>query len=689
MLDRVFTLYKYLSYFCTLNRITEKICFQYHFLNISSVMKKAVLLFFLFFIINQISFSQQEDPVLFTVNENPVHVSEFLYIYQKNNGKKADFSKKSLEEYLDLYTKFKLKVIKARDMKLDTIPELITELAGYRKQLSKSYLVDKEVNEKLIREVYERKKKDLNVSHILILNEDETDVQKNTMAKAKIYYVYDKLQKGGSFEELAEEHSDDKGSAENGGNLGYVTAMLPNGFYEFENQIYNLTIGEYSKPFRTSYGYHIVKVNKERPARGEMEVAHILTKKQRKNEGFIDGKNMIDSLYTRILAGDDFEELARNHSMDTKTKSKGGYIGFFGINKFESDFEDAAFRLDVDGAISQPFTTSVGWHIVKRISKAPVDEFDRAKRTIESDISKDSRVEMAKKVLVKKIKDEAGFKEDRNSLQTLIDVLDKEFFSLYWEAPVGLSGHLFQLGDKSYELSDFANYCKSKRRERTRYNENAAFSPVVNILYETFIEETAMQYEEDMLEVKYPDFKALMREYDEGILLFEATKREVWDKASQDTLGLKTFYEGHKDNYLWKSRADLYTYTIHTDDENLTKKIYKFAQKKDHKALIENFNKENQIISFSRHKYELGNKELSGINWKSGALSDLILDDDKRTSQFKKIDDILSKSPKTLDEARGYVIADYQEFLEKNWVELLKKEFKIDLDKKVFKNLIK
>lgn len=651
-------------------------------------MKKVFIVLVIFFSYFINPYAQENDPVLFTVDGNPVHVSEFLYIYQKNNGQNADFSEQSLKEYLDLYTRFKLKVHKARQMKLDTIPELISELAGYRKQLSKSYLVDKEVNQKLIREVFERRKKDLNVSHILILSKDAANMEQDAEAKAKIFLVYDKLKKGGNFAELAREYSEDKSSSFSGGNLGYVTAMLPDGFYNFENVIYNLEPGQYSEPFKTDYGYHIAKVNRERPARGKIEAAHIMIKRKT-GQNPQEARELIDSLYQRLLEGDNFEMLAKKYSMDKKTSVKGGYIGVFGINKYEKFFEDEAFKLKNDGDFTKPFKTSAGWHIIKRISKPDLDDFDMAKRAIAADVSKDSRFGIAKKSLVRRIKKDAGFREDTTALNTFINKLDGSFFSLYWDIPTGLEQYLFTLGDKDFSLEDFAIYCKNEQRERIRYGKNAVIDLVFQKMYDKFVEESCMAFEEEKLEDKYPDFRSLMREYDEGILLFEATKREVWDKASQDTSGLKTFYEEHKQNYLWRPRADLYTYTIHSADQQLANKVYKFSGKRSHEKIVEKFNAESQYITFTRNKVENGSKELAGMNWEENAQSTLHFNKDKNTYEFKKIAALLPKTPKSLDEARGYVIADYQEYLENNWVKTLQSQFEVKVNWDVFNNLIK
>ncbi len=650
-------------------------------------MKKAFLYLLCSFMVVSAGFAQNADPVIFKVGNIPVHQSEFLYIYQKNNGKKADFSKQSLEEYLDLYIRFKLKVAKAKEMKLDTIPELISELEGYRKQLSKSYLVDKEVNDKLVVEVFDRMQKDINVSHILISLNETNDPSIDNTAEAKINHVYKRLQEGTPFEQLAAEYSEDPSSKHNGGSLGFVTSMLPDGFYEFENVAYNLKPGEYSKPFKTHVGYHIVKLNSERPARGEIEAAHIMILK--KNEDLAFAKNKIDSIYQLLQKGEEFDQLAKQYSTDRKTAVQGGYLGFFGINSYEMPFEEAAFGLTKDGEFSKPFSTSAGWHIVKRISKVSRNDFDKVKRAITAQVLNDSRYNVAKVKVIETIKKENNFTGNKENFDSFVSKLNEEFFTANWVNPVKEPMTLFTLQNKAFTTDDFAAFCRDNQRDRVRFGGNTPVNMVAGQMYDQFVSESCLNWEEDKLESKYPDFKALMREYAEGILLFEATKREVWDKASQDIEGLTAFFEKNSKKYNWKQRADLYTYTIQVNDEAKANEIYAFAYNNSHEKLIEKYNKDNQIVIFTRSKVESGSSDLVYMKMEKGELSALNYDSKRGLYKFRKVEDILPKSPKSLDEAKGYVIADYQEHLEKVWVEKLRKEIKVEIDKPAFQKLIK
>ncbi|MCB0534894.1 MAG: peptidylprolyl isomerase, partial [Saprospiraceae bacterium] len=310
-----------------------------------------------------------DDPVLFSVKGNPVHVSEFQHIYTKTNQQNADFSEASLKEYLDLYIKFKLKVQKARDMQLDTVPAFQSELDGYRRQLAASYLVDKEVTDKLVREVYEHMKQDVDISHIFVAVDINAPAADSMAAYNRAMRLLKQVQNGASFEQVARDSSDDKSAKTNGGNLGFVTAMLPNGYYNLEKAIYNAKAGALLGPIRTNAGYHVVKVNSFRPARGEVEVAQILIRAGDNEEDNVRKRMQADSVYAQLQRGKGWDEICSRVSEDKMSAEKGGYIGFFGINRYQKSFEDAAFALENDGDISKPVSTTIGWHIIKRISK--------------------------------------------------------------------------------------------------------------------------------------------------------------------------------------------------------------------------------------------------------------------------------------------------------------------------------
>lgn len=631
------------------------------------------------------------DPVLFTVENTPVHVSEFTYIYSKTNGKNADFSKKSLDEYLDLYTKFKLKVQKARDMRLDTVSQLKEELNGYRRQLADSYLIDKAVTEKLLLEAYERIKQDVDISHVLVLLKPEATPADTLAAYQKALDIKKRIEGGDAFEVVAREMSDDKTAARNGGKIGFITAVFPAGLYALETAAYTLSEGKISNPLRSNAGYHIIKVNARRPARGEVEIAHILIRKTENDRSI--SKNRIDSIYQVLKTGGDFDKMAQSLSEDAPTAQRNGYIGFIGISRYEPPFEEAAFGLKKDGEYSMPFESSVGWHIIKRISKKDIQPYSTEKSRLDNAIRKDGRFDQAKSAMLDRIKRDAKFMEYPEVLNTYAATLADTFLTFKWKAPEVKSPELlFKLGkDYKVTLGDFTDYLGRAGATRVRQAKTGDVQKAAKALYQEFVNEQCMKYEETQLEVKYPDFKSLMREYEEGILLFEATKVLVWDKASEDSLGLAKFFETIKGKYRWEDRAVSSVYRISIENKDQVEAIRAYA--KDHSAdeVKAKFNMEEKIlVNVESRTFEKGkSQELKGVEWKKGAMSPVDENARTKTIRFYKIEDLLPPAEKTLSEARGYVVADYQDTLERKWVDELKSTYKVKVNEKVLESLVK
>lgn len=629
--------------------------------------------------------NSQSDPVLFTVEGVPVHVSEFDYIYSKNSGKNTDYSEKSLQEYLDLYVKFKLKVQKAKELKMDTIPALKQELAGYRKQLAKSYLTDKEVTEQLIREAYERMKKDVELQQILIKINPIANKSGQEKTKEKVDMIYNQLIQGKSFESLASKYSQDRFSNTKKGYLGYKTALFPKGFYNLETAAYETPIGKFSKPIKTEIGYHILKVKNVREARGEMEVAHILIRKKSQRKQNSDAKLAIDSIYTKLKSGADFSQLARDYSEDKSTAKNGGYIGFFGINKYERVFEDGAFSIKNDGEYSAPIESSVGWHIIKRISKKAFPSFEEARKKLRAQVQRDSRYKQATQSLVQDIKKTNDFKENKETFTKWLEKVNSSLFKYNWKPKNEPTDVLFSFGEKKYTNEDFINYIQKNARRRIQMEVKGPQN-AIKTLYDEFVEHSAIKHEETQLEKKYPEFKALMREYEEGILLFEVTKNNVWDKASKDTVGLRKYYDDHKNNYTWKERAKVKRYNINSTDKKLLKKFARKAKCKSEDWLK---NKYGDIFSVTEEVYERGSKELAGMKFRKKSNSVPAIDEKSGKATFIAIYDLLPSARKTLKEAKGYVEANYQDKLEKEWVSSLKTQYDVQINQDVLKSLIR
>lgn len=631
-----------------------------------------------------------DDPVLFTVGQTPVRVSEFVQIYTKSNQQKADFSEASLSEYLDLYTKFKLKVQKARDMRLDTVSAFRSELDTYRRQLAASYLVDREVTDRLIREAYEHMKRDVEVSHILISCDRNAPPSDTLAAFKRANALLQKALQGADFAQLARDSSEDKSSKEAGGYIGFITAMLPDGYYWFEKAIYNAQPGVVPYVVRSHQGYHVIRVHSFRPARGEVEVAHILIRKGDNEEANVLKRMRADSAYQAALRMN-WDEACMLYSEDQVGAAKGGYVGSFGINRYQRSFEEAAFALEKDGAISQPVETTVGWHIIKRLSRRPVPSFEEMRRALSERIKRDSRSEVARRSLIQRIQREANFREYPDNLKAWASQqVDSIFHTFRWKPDsTQPQTPLMQYGDRPYTVADFEAFLARSSRERMR-GLGLPIEQTIQSLYQNWVDEAAVAYEESQLDKKYPDFKHLMREYEEGMLLFDAAKMEVWDRANTDSVGLQRYFDEHlKNKYLWDERAVVSFYTLKSEDSTLLKKVREFAGRNEPEAVLKKFNKKGEVLVRLEKTSEKGrNKDLEGI-WRPGGMSEPKRDLATKTASFVKVERLLPPSPKGLSDARGYAVADYQDYLEKRWVEQLRTQYPVKVNEEVFRALIK
>lgn len=637
---------------------------------------------------------QTPDPVLFYVEKTPVTASEFKYIYAKTNQEKADFSEASLREYLDLYEKFKLKVYRAKDMKLDTIPALKSELEGYRRTLANSYLVDKEVTDRLIRETYDRSKKDVEISHIFFQCDKAAKPADTLIAFNRAMDALKKLAAGEKFDDVAIAMSDDKTVKESKGRIGWVSVMFPDGFYSLELAAWSLAPGEVAKtPVRTANGYHILRLDGSRDAFGEVEVAQILIRRGENPEAVAKAKTRIDSIYMVLQAGANWDALCAAVSDDKMTAAKGGLVGSFGINRYQKAFEDAAFALAKNGDYCSPIETTLGFHIIKRLGRKGGEPFEKVKRSLAERVKRDSRSETAKQSMIARIRRDGGFQENAAALQAFSAAqIDSVFLTYRWKpAEIKSKEVLFSFANGiSYSIADFEDFLVRAGRQRMKGMGTTSSAEVVGQLYKGFVEESVLKFEETQLDKKYPEFKNLMREYEEGILLFDATKQLVWDKANQDSTGLEAFFNQNlKGKYQWEERATLSTFIIKTDDAKLKGKILKAIGKKPTAAVLKKFNKTGapEVVLVSEKTWEKS-KLKEPITWQAGWLSEPKTDEKTKATSIIKVEKLLPVGPKSLGESRGYAVADYQDFLEKQWVDDLKKMYKITVDEKVLMGMV-
>ncbi|PCI96364.1 MAG: hypothetical protein COB15_10375 [Flavobacteriales bacterium] len=640
--------------------------------------------------------AQEKDPVLLKIGGKDVNLSEFNAIFNKNNSKEKA-TEESIQEYLDLYIKFKLKVREAEELGYDTLPKFINELEGYRKQLAQPYLTDKEVTEGLIKEAYERMKQDVKASHILVQVGENAAATDTLVAYNKVMKARKRILAGEDFAKVAKEISTDPSAKKNGGNLGYFSVLHM--VYPFETAAYETKVGDVSMPVRTKFGYHIIKVIDKRTARGTIKVAHIMVKTGDKNRGDIEGitdskKEKIDEIYAKITSGEsDFSALAKQFSDDKGSAKRGGELPEFNAGKMVESFENAAFGLAKDGDISKPIKTDFGWHIIKRISLRDLESYDKLYDAIKAKIARDSRSNKSKEALLKKIKEDNGFVEnikERNDFYKLInkeDYLKGEFKGTSAAKFDKLMfGFYAKDGDKfEYTQTDFSNYL-AKTKHTNPNNKNIDIPAEVNRAYAKILANKAIEFKDSRLSKTNEEFRLLMQEYRDGILLFDLTDEKVWSKAVKDSAGLDGFYEKNKSNYMWGERAEATIYTC--GDATIAKKVEKLIQKKGKKGysnddILKMINTDSQLtLKIEEGKYAKGdNEDVDKASWEKGVSTHA---KDKNVV-IVEVKNILVPEAKKLNEIKGLITSDYQNYLEQEWVTNLKSKYTIEVDKKVLK----
>lgn len=632
----------------------------------------------------------QVDPVVLEINGKPVTKSEFLQIYLKNNND-PKYDKASLDEYVEMFKKFKLKVAEAQALGYDTIPKLKKELEGYRKQLANPYLIDSVENKYLVQQAYERTKTEVRASHILVKVDQNASPKDTLEAYNRIIALKSRIEKGEDFASVAKmkNGSDDPSAVNNGGDLGYFTAFQM--VYPFEEKAYTTPLGSISNPFRTRYGYHILKVTDKRPARGTMKVAHIMVAagKDANQEALTSAEKKINEIYDKLMQGSKWEEMVSSYSDDAGSSKKGGELPSFGSGtsqRMVPVFEEAAFSLKKDGDISKPIKTEYGFHIIKRIEWKDIQPFETMRKELQSKVNKDERSKKTQDSFVEKLKKQYNFSTPKiNGLEWFEKNLDTSYFVGKWKADkLTTDLEIFNLDGKSYTQKQFASYLEKSYRGIKR-DENKR---VIQAQHKNWVKASILDYEESRLIFKYPEYKALVNEYHDGIILYEVMSDKVWNKANKDTLGLKKFFEENRDNYLWPKRLDAEVYECNSaNNANL---VYKMMKKKSNtsKEIIEKVNATSELnLKVKLNKFDPEQtpflKDRTFIIGKNKPFAF------EGKFYVVKLSKELPVTRKEFSEARGAATSDYQNFLEKTWLDELNRKYTVKVNYEVLYNLNK
>jgi peptidyl-prolyl cis-trans isomerase SurA len=623
-------------------------------------------------------------PWVFTFGADTVYKAEFERLLSKNKKDKERPTEADVREYLELYQNFKMKVKEAELLKLDTIASFKSELAGYRKQLANPYLTDKKVSDGLIKEAYERMKQEVNASHILINCAENASAKDTLAAYNKILAIRNRIVKGENFDSIASKNSDDPSAVKNFGNLGWFTSFQM--IYPFETQAYNTPKGQVSMPFRTRFGYHIVKVLDKRAARGEVKVSHIMLQTgPSATQDVIDlAKAKSDTVYQKLMAGESFEKLVNMYSQDQGSKANAGVMNYFtSYSNYPDQFKETAFSLN-KGDISKPFKTDYGYHVIQILDKKGVPELKEVEESIKSKVGRDSRAESSKLVVAERIKKQNNYKEYAANLKEFMASVDTTFLQATWMPSDKqlTTKPVMSLGSKMYTVTDFAAYAKGNQEARP--GENVQM--ILTGLFKKYSDEEALKYEENLLEQKYADFRNLMQEYHDGILLFDLTDKKVWTKAVSDSTGLERFHSNNKEKYMWKDRVKVYTYTC--VDAKAKKEALKMATAG--KSGDETKAKVNKKLAGSlvitENKYEKADAQGEKFWDKKGVVD---MPNEANVFKFFVVEGIVAPEPKALKDARGLITSDYQNYLEKEWIKELKAKYPVVVNNQVVDSLFK
>ncbi|PTN06346.1 peptidylprolyl isomerase [Mangrovibacterium marinum] len=608
--------------------------------------------------------SAQQEPLL-TIGGIPVFKEEFVSLYKKSNqGFVDDSLKTSPREYLDLFINYKLKVIEAEKRGMDTLASFRNEFNQYREQLARQFMNFSEVTEDDMQEAYRRMCTELNAAHILLGMPPHASREQDSASYRRCMQLRQEIVNGANFEDLANQYSDDPSASSNHGHLGYFSGgqMVP----EFEDAAFKLNPGELSMPVRTKFGYHLIYLIDKRPNPGQIQVAHIMKRATSPHE-ITKATNLLDSLKQRAEAGDDFATLAQRYSDDEKSASRGGLLPYFSSSQIDPAFAAASYALMKDGDVSEPIQTRYGVHLIKRIHLKPVPPYPEVKDLIAEKLRRNTAFSQQKRELfIARLKKEHSITENTNIRQKLFE-----------KTVSGNDEWLFKIDSISFPATDFTT-AWNKHRSARQHTAN------VNDFYNNYLEEKLIETEQQQLEVLNPDFRSLLQEYHDGILLFNLMEDEIWRKARLDSVGLEDFYEQNPELFRWGNRFK--GWAIKCDNQEVKDfidLIFEQAPEISKEELTDllNLNFKDQA-SIQKGIFAGGQNEL---------IDYLVWNKSRPETYHDGLDfvrgDLTPPTPKTLDEARGQYVDAYQNEQEQKWIAELRREYKVKVNKKLLKTI--
>ena len=643
-------------------------------------MHKIILLIFIF-VFSITAWSQSDDSIILRIGDHSISKDEFVSLYRKNNQNLLDNSeKKTPEEYLDLFINYKLKVIEAENLNLDTTQSFKTELEGYREELAKPYLTSVTYSEEMVETAYYRTTNEVKASHILLILDADAAPKDTLNVYSKAMDIRQQIMDGAVFNDMAKVYSEDPSAKQNSGLLGYFHGFQM--VYPFEDTSYKTSVGNVSMPVRSNFGYHLIKVHDKRAISGQIKVAHIMKRfPSNASEATISlMKQEIDSIAELIETGTEFADLARKFSDDKTSAHNGGEMAWFSYSDMLEEFAKPAFALENNGDISNVIKTPYGWHIIKRIDYKPITPLSEMRESLIEKIKRSSEISKHNnEIFIRNLKSTWNFEESgledfltQAKLASRNGIISKEELTTPQKT-------LFSYSDKTFTYAHFADYLETQN-----IRANTDIEVQVLSLYKKLIEQELTEIENLHLEEKYPEFKYLMTEYHDGILLFNFSEKEIWNKASTDTLGLEKYYRKNKDLFSWEER--FIGWVVQANSLEVRDFIDKIFSEDD-QISMEELNDQLNLQFGNGTIIEKGSFE-KGDN----PIVDYLVWDEGKPLGFK--DELffvhgnkVAPSPKTLGEARGQYVSSYQTYLEKKLIKALRKKHKIRVDKKLVKTI--
>lgn len=502
-------------------------------------------------------------PVILTLGNREFTTDDLFQSFTKNQLEDSA-QRTDIKQYVDLYTNLKLKVLAAEQQGRDTTEEFREEMATYRKQLAQSYLTDKALVEQLSAEAYQRMTEEVSAAHILTAVSADASPADTLTAYKTALALRDRLLKGEDFATLARQYSNDPTVAQNGGNLGYFVAFQT--IYPLESAAYATPTGSVSLPVRTPFGYHLIQVNGRRASRGQVQVAHILVRLSpgATEAGQLAARRRIDEAYSRLQAGESFEAVCRDYSDDTQSKNAGGVLPFFSTNQNVPAFEEAAFSLTTPGRYTQPIRTNYGWHIIKLLARKPVEAYADLTPALRQKVTTDARAEVLRQATLQRLRKEYSLVENPSVVRAALAKADSSLLAGKWRYAEPLDATLqnkvlVTLGGKPQTVNSFFAYVRRKQQPRPATVQGAQGRPVPAVamqhLYDRFVGDQLLDLEEASLDTKYPEFRSLLTEVRDGVLLSQVMEDQVWERSLADSVGQRRVYEQNKATYRYPERA--------------------------------------------------------------------------------------------------------------------------------------